>query len=403
MPANRDGAGPQRQFGRSGTVAEAQGRLTALLMLLKGAAATSLRTIALLAIAASLAPAPVTPPPPATEPSAFVRLPDGPRVNVPSSIDATGRTDASGKLQAFLARVPDRSTIVFKAGGTYRLDKAIRIETRNRLTFDGQGAILRMAGCDVGDSAFVIDRLATNITIRRFLMVGDNAGGGTTDAYVEGCEYQTGVAVYSGKNVEIANVSIIRTHGDCVYLDGASGSGYAWTNNVWFHDSVCKLNGRSGVAIVAGTNVAVERVHFYKVGISVLNIEPDNDRGGGSYVSFRKNTVDGYGMTSRFTSWFVAAEGADGSKVHDLTITGNTVTAGAPSSDNRITAAGLATTIAVPRRQRIVFRDNSTSVAGGGPALYFHHIDGLTVTGNIQPLTDGSIAKFVDCSAVTFN
>jgi hypothetical protein len=372
-------------------------------MLLKGTVAASLRAVALIAIAASIAPAPVTPPLPATEPPAFVRLADGPRISVPSSIDATGRTDASAKLQAFLARVPDRSTIVFKAGGTYRLDKALRVETRNRLTFDGQGAILRMAGCDIGDSAFVIDRLATNITIRKFLMVGDNAGGGTTNAYREGCEYQAGVAIYSGKNVEIANVSIIRTNGECIYLDGASASNYAWTNNVWFHDSVCKLNGRSGIGIVAATKVVIERVHFYKVGMHVFNIEPDNAQGGGSYVSFRKNTVDGYGMTPQFTNWFVAAEGADGSTVHDLTISGNRVTNGAPKSANTITEAGLATTIAQARRQRIVFKDNTTTVAGDGPVLHFHHVDGLTVSGNIQPLRKGSIAKFVDCSEVTFS
>jgi hypothetical protein len=258
-----------------------------------------------------------------------------------------------------------------------------------------------MAGCSTDDSAFVIDRLSTDITIRKFLIVGDNAGGGTSNAFQSECEYQTGVAVYSGKNIEIANVSIIRTRGDCLYLDGASGSGYAWTDNVWFHDSVCKLNGRMGVAIVAASRVVVERVHYYKVGMFVLDIEPDDDRGGAAYVSFRKNTVDGYGMTPQYTNWFVAAEGAHGSVVHDLSITGNRVFTGAPRSANTITEAGLATTVRLPRRQRITFANNWTRVAGAGPVLYFSHVDGLTVTGNIQPLTRGSIAKFVDSSAVT--
>jgi hypothetical protein len=155
-----------------------------------------------------------------------------------------------------------------------------------------------------------------------------------------------------------------------------------------------------GVAITAGSNVMVERVHFNKIGMFVLDIEPYTTRGGGTYVTFRNNTVATYGLTPLYTNWFVAAEGEAGSTVHDLTVTGNRVLAGAPQSPNTITDAGLATTIRVPRRERIVFSNNSTTIRGKGPALYFSHVDGLTVTGNIQPLTSGSIAKFVDVTAV---
>ena len=43
------------------------------------------------------------------------------------SIDATGSRNVSSKLQAFIDSAPDGSTIVFKAGGTYRLDTALVI------------------------------------------------------------------------------------------------------------------------------------------------------------------------------------------------------------------------------------------------------------------------------------
>lgn len=371
-------------------------------MLLKGAAVTGLRMIAILAIAGSLAPNQATAPLPTTGQNAFTPLADGPRFRVPTSIDATGRTDASARLRAFLARVPDGSTIVFKAGGTYRLDQSIRVENRHRLVFDGEDAILRIAGCEIDDSAFVVDRLASNITIREFIIVGDNANGGTIDAYKPGCESQAGVAVYSGRNVQISDVVIARTWGECVYID-AGGPAYSWSDNVWFHHSTCKLNGRMGVAIAAASRVVVERVHFNKIGMFVLDIEPYTDKGGGTYVTFRNNTVATYGLTPLYTNWFVAAEGTAGSTVHDLTVTGNRVFAGAPRSPNTITDAGLATTITVPRRQRIVFHNNSTAVAGSGPALYFSHVDGITVTDNVQPLTKGSLARFVDSYAVTLD
>jgi hypothetical protein len=34
--------------------------------------------------------------------------------------------------------------------------------------------------------------------------------------------------------------------------------------------------------------------------------------------------------------------------------------------------------------------------------LMFAHIDGLTVTGNVQPLTSGSLASITDCTGVTY-
>jgi hypothetical protein len=371
-------------------------------MLLRLMAGSGLKFVALLAIVGSVAPMPAFQSPLPVEAAPFQPLADGPRILVPSSIDSTGKTDASARLKAFLARVPDRSTIVFKAGGTYRLDEAIRIDRRQRLVFDGQGAILRIAGCRINDSAFVVDHLASNITIRKFIIVGDNAAGGTSDAYEPGCEYQTGVAIYSGRNVQIANVTITRTRGDCVYVS-AAGSAYTWSDRVWFHHSTCKLNGRMGVAITAASNVTVERVHFNKVAMTVLDVEPNTVEGGGTHVTFRNNTVAIYGLSSRYTGWFVAAQGEPGSTVSDLTVTGNEVLAGAPPGPNTVTLAGLATTIRVERRQRVVFRNNSTTVAGSGPALYFSHVDGLTVTGNVQPLTKGHLARFVDCSAVTYD
>jgi len=364
-------------------------------------ASTVLKVLALLAIAGSVAPMPVAPPLPAQPPEAFQRQPDGPRIAVPLTIDTTGAVDASTRLRAFLARIPDGSTIVFKAGGTYRLDESIRIDGRHHLVFDGEGATLRIAGCEIDDSGFVVDHLASDITVREFSIVGDNIAGGTTDAFQPGCESQSGVAVYSGRNVEIANVTITGTQGDCVYLD-AGGAAYAWSDNIWFHDATCGLIGRMGVAIAAASHVMVERIRFNKIGMFVLDIEPYMSQGGGTQVTFRNNTVSTYGLTPLYTNWFVAAQGEPGSTVSDLTVTGNTVLSGAPRGPNTITEAGLATTIRLERRQRIVFTDNSTTVAGRGPALYFSHIDGLTVTGNTQPLTSGSMARFYDCSAVTY-
>lgn len=83
--------------------------------------------------APTLTPKPTpTPTPTATPPA-----PAG--IAVPSSIDATGSSDASAALMSFLNTVPDGSTIVFKAGGVYRMDSALKFSGRHNLVFEGPG------------------------------------------------------------------------------------------------------------------------------------------------------------------------------------------------------------------------------------------------------------------------
>ena len=56
----------------------------------------------------------------------------------PSTIDSTGATDVTAELVAFIASVPDGSTISFPAGARYRIEKSLIIEGRHDLTFEGQ-------------------------------------------------------------------------------------------------------------------------------------------------------------------------------------------------------------------------------------------------------------------------
>src|SRR3954451_2227927 len=174
----------------------------------------------------------------------------GAPVSVPSSIDSSGATDASAALATFIQSVPDGRTIAFRSGGTYRLDDAIHLVGRHDLVFAGNGATLRIAGCRVEDSAFLLDGTpSTNIVIRDFTMVGDNGAAGTTGAFVAGCESQMGVAIYGARDIEIANVTVSSVHAECVYIDaGGNPRGVGgWADNVYFHDSTCRLNGRMGV------------------------------------------------------------------------------------------------------------------------------------------------------------
>jgi hypothetical protein len=116
----------------------------------------------------------------------------------------------------------------------------------------------------------------------------------------------------------------------------------------------------------------------------------------------RDNTIGSYGLNDQYTSWVLAAVGADGSAVEDVSLIGNVISgversgvAGDPRGLHvRVEAKG-------PRRN-FVIRDNVSSRTVAGPSLVFTGADVVTVTGNTQPLTSGELARFTDTTDVTY-
>jgi hypothetical protein len=87
--------------------------------------------------------------------------------------------------------------------------------------FEGNGATLRAAGSGsvVTDSPFALDDGDSGITIRDFTLLGNNPNVGTANAYHPSAENQMGIAMYGAKNIEIANVTISGSWGDCLCVD----------------------------------------------------------------------------------------------------------------------------------------------------------------------------------------
>jgi hypothetical protein len=298
---------------------------------------------------------------------------------VPSSIDATGVNDASSALISFVDSVPDGSTIVFTAGGTYRMDRALKFANRHYLTLEGNGATLRSnGGTTEASSLFWLGNYQggdTDIAIRNFKLVGNSTSPGV---FIESAQGAHGILVDSGVRIDISNVTVTGVWGDCLYVGG-------WADTVTFHDSTCTSNGRNGVSITSGKNVTVQRVAFPKSGYCTFDIEPNSSSEGASNIKFLDNTA------GTWTNSFLSADGAAGSVVDGVTISGNTVSGGS-----------LLTVIDLSRRQNIVFTNNTSNVATAGAVLNFNHIDGLTITGNVQPLTSGSLALILDSTSVVY-
>jgi hypothetical protein len=362
-------------------------------------AATSIAVLAIGGCVPTSTPTPTPLPTPAsasvpvptpTPTPPLVPTPKAAGTAVPASIDATGSSDASAALNAFIATVRDGSTIVFEAGGIYLLDSSILLTGRKHLVFEGNGSTLKAngAGSATSSSPFRLNQNNDGIVIRDFVIVGNNTN--ATTLYTAGQENQMGVLIYGNSNVEVAHNTISHTWGDGVYI-GAKTTPQTLSDGISIHDNTFSYIGRMGIAVVAGSHVTVEHNSFDRVGIAVFDIEPDYTWEMNAFITFRDNTVGSYGLSTRYGGFFFTANGAAGSTVHDVTVAGNTVTGGS-----------LLTIVDLARRQNIVFTNNTSTVRATGPVLRFAHVDGLTVTGNVQPLASGVLARITDSTGITY-
>ena len=197
---------------------------------------------------------------------------------MPSSIDSSGSSDVTAELQSLINKAPNGSTIVFRAGGRYKLGTSLIINGRRDLTLDGNGARLdiprtdmssmRSAGIQVRDGA-------RGTTIRDFTLVGGNAQAGTSKAF-EGRESNHGIAVLSANDTLIERVTIQRTGADCLYVNRSASGGRSV--GVTFRDSTCRLSGRHGVGLIGGDDVRIVNNTFDDIGFDVVDIEPQRRR-----------------------------------------------------------------------------------------------------------------------------
>ena len=261
------------------------------------------------------------------------------RVRLPASIDATGTSDVSSGLQAFVDEVKDDSTIVFKAGGTYRLDTALILSGRRNLTLEGSGARLELRGTTGHFESIGIQVRdgSTGTTIRNFAMVGNDSEAGTSAACCSR-EAQHGIAVLSAANTLIEDMDIRRVWGDCVYVSRSATGG--WSDGVTFRDSTCTLTGRHGVGLIAGKNVRIERNVFDQIGYMIVDIEPNDSSDGASDVLVADNTIGSYGLTDQYVAAVLSAGGPDtGAPVTNVTVTRNTVAGNRAGYDGAVLGA----------------------------------------------------------------
>ena len=328
---------------------------------------------------------------------------------VPSTIDGTGKTDVTAALNYWIQTVPDGtasniSVIKFPAGNTYLLSEGIQFKDRSYLTFDGYGAKLKLnplqdpiTGYKQHQSLFLLGwgyntysgGTNKNIIIRGFEFEASNPTPAVWNADREGAH---AVEIDNSDGVEVYDI----------LAHGIAGDGFKTTRglNLWIHNNHIQDAGRQGVTICEGDSILIENNQFDHMGYFILDLEPNGRMENNQLVesitniTFRNNTAGTWGGT--IGGGLVAVGcGANFKEIGNITITGNTMTGSSYS-----TLCSYFNMKQYKRLYNIVFTNNKASQSAAGPAWVFKTIDGLTITGNNQPLSSGSLFSITDSTGV---
>lgn len=325
-------------------------------------------------------------PAPSASPSATAKT-----YTVPATIASNGSQDVTAALLSFIASVPNGSIIRFAAGGRYRVDGTLTIQNRSNLTFDGQGAEIFAGTVGSGTRAHWRLVYSSNLAIRNMTITGANPHPGVHNYTYE---WQHGISAEGTLGLDISNVTIRRVYGDCLYLGHWNGR---WSAGISMHDSVCAGNGRMGVAVTAGRDSTFTRNTFSGQAYTVFDVEPETSSAGwqgGSNLTFSSNRVNA--ASGDQVAHFFTASGPG--PIDHVYVSNNTVVGMRYGtwSESR-SPAGL-------RRSTISYTGNSGDIPFWGPdraVFSAQNVDGLTVTGNSQPVTASQNMVFVGACSST--
>lgn len=301
-------------------------------------------------------------------------------------------------LQTVVNAAPNGTKFVFPNNATYTMTSGIYLQNRNNLVFEGNGSTIHTTGSGsaTASSPFKIDNGVSDIAVNNFTLTGSNPDTGTA-IYHPGVEGQMGLAVYGCTRLEVSNCKISNMYGDGMYISDVQ--------DVWLHDSQINYVGRMGVAFISGDNITIERNILDNIGLIAFDVEPDSSGSNVTDLTIQDNTVGAYSLSGYQTNWFFACAANHGNSHARFNILRNRVTVGASTNvNNPAGKGGLATRLdTTDRVNGVNFKNNTTTVVGhptvGYPGvLYFAHVDGLTVTGNDQPMSSGTKVSAVDCT-----
>jgi hypothetical protein len=161
--------------------------------------------------------------------------PRRPMFTVPTTIPSDCTRPVEGQIMAFLASVPNGSTVRFPARACYGQDRTIVLQDRRDLTIDGNGATFKRItpphrpGDPNGNNANWRINRGTGNTLENLVIVG-NYVPVTRGTPGQGQYTDHGVSIWGAENASVVNVQVSDVDGEFVAVDpdvqGAPGGDY---------------------------------------------------------------------------------------------------------------------------------------------------------------------------------
>ncbi len=284
----------------------------------------------------------------------------------PDSIPHDGSADATAALNAWVASVPDGSSLGFRAGSIYRLDGTLVLAGRRNLAIDGHGATLKKTATSDNTKPHVLVSDGENVVIAHVVVRGANRA----NVYNPLLEHQHAFSSAGAAGLTLDAVQAYDVFGDFVYL-GRSATTRLPSARIVVRGSRFVRNGRMGLAVVSAEDVVFEGSHVGGVPrYAAFDFEPNS-----SSCVARRVTVSGNTIGKVANLVYVTGYGPEAS---DVTVTKNTMTV---STGGYLVWTGSFN--GLRWRGPLAFTDNTLRAAGhSGGTFVFSACDGVTVARN---------------------
>ncbi len=306
---------------------------------------------------------------------------------VPGSIPTTCSStspDTTAQLQAWIASVPDNSTLQLSPGACYRVEGVLELNGRNGLVVDGQGATIR----SFTDGTGFVSNLSTrhhiflyggsNLTFTGVNIVGDNTPGTYSARYAG----QAGWWVWGTQGLTLTGDTVTDVRGDFVTLGPDTYRTWQWATNVSITSDQFNGSGRQGIAVTGAAGVTISDNSITNAALSAFDIEPDSGTGhlnggvptyGGADTVTIANNIVGHAGTTFLSNYGAPAH------ISNINVLNNTLS-GFPLV---VWSKGSSTV----HRSNWTIQGNVSDYAFASPraAMELTYVDGASISGNTAP------------------
>ena len=303
--------------------------------------------------------------------------PPPPGVMIPASIPADCSRDVTADLNAWIASVPDGSTLIFQRHGCYRVERTIEVRNRNQLNLFGNGAYFKRLEVSPPELQYPNANAhwrfvgGRGITVQWMGVEGTNT---VTDqaaefgAYKVAFEFEHAFSFHGVDGLRVEQAWADAVWGDGILLSGGDQYTQLGNRNVVISRFVVDRNGRQGIALSNVDGAILEHVEIWHSRRSGFDLEPPP--GNVRNVEIRNSYTNTLGLA------FASAGVGDVSNVHihHNQIDGSSV----PWVYVKDSLGG--------RRHDWSVHDNIVLQALGSPMamLYFVNVDNIDVRHNVS-------------------